>query len=78
MNLNARAKFVVDDFRAKEFDDEAFDIVLYHSSLHHFRNLDEILLKTKRILKTGGFLIINEYVGQDRFLMGTRSTFCSQ
>lgn len=49
------------------FDKGKFDIVLFKSSLHHFKNVKS-LLKDKVIscLKQDGYLIIDEYVGPDR------------
>jgi len=46
---------------------ETFDIVLFHSSLHHFKNVKDLIQnQISGILNTGGSLIINEYVGKDR------------
>lgn len=44
-----------------------YDLVLFHSSLHHFRQLDHLLGDTiRRTLKPGGLLVIHEYAGPDR------------
>jgi ubiquinone/menaquinone biosynthesis C-methylase UbiE len=44
-----------------------FDIVLFHSSLHHFNHLDFFIgNKIKNTLKKNGLLIIHEYVGPNR------------
>lgn len=44
-----------------------FDIVLFHSSLHHFDNLAQLIPeKIIPILNPGGYLVINEYVGPTR------------
>ncbi len=43
------------------------DLVLFHSSLHHFSELDVLIGKhIKNCLNPGGVLVINEYVGPDR------------
>lgn len=44
-----------------------FDIVLFHSSLHHFKNV-HFLIQNQifAMLKKNGKLIINEYVGKNR------------
>jgi ubiquinone/menaquinone biosynthesis C-methylase UbiE len=49
------------------FDDSIFDVILFHSSLHHFKNLEKLLGEIiKKTLKENGLLIIHEYVGPDR------------
>jgi 2-polyprenyl-3-methyl-5-hydroxy-6-metoxy-1,4-benzoquinol methylase len=46
---------------------ESFDAVFFHASLHHFRNVYDLLQnRIPRILKPGGLLVINEYVGRNR------------
>jgi ubiquinone/menaquinone biosynthesis C-methylase UbiE len=46
--------------------DNYYDAVLFHSSLHHFKNIDLLLDKVKKTLAHDGLLIINEYVGSSR------------
>lgn len=54
----------IDDF---DFKENSYDIVFFKSSLHHFDNIDEFLLKKiKQVLKPNGYLIINEFVGATR------------
>lgn len=44
-----------------------FDIVFFHSSLHHFDDISALIPnKIIPLLKSGGHLIINEYVGPTR------------
>ncbi len=43
-----------------------FDVVLFHSSLHHFKNLTGFIGKVHKSMATHGKLIINEYVGPNR------------
>ena len=67
MNLN-NIHFVCSDIQTYlENKKEYVDIVLFHSSLHHFKNMDN-LIKNQifNILKNNGKLIINEYVGKNR------------
>jgi len=60
-------KYEVADIYQCNFDIEYFDAVLFHSSLHHFKNLDTLLGDIiKKTLKKDGLLIIHEYVGPDR------------
>jgi ubiquinone/menaquinone biosynthesis C-methylase UbiE len=43
-----------------------YTIVLFHSSLHHFRHLHRFIPRIHTSLTPGGKLIINEYVGASR------------
>ncbi len=62
-NITFQAQSIYD----YEFPEDAYDIVFFHASLHHFKNLDDLLLnKVKKTLKPEGKLIINEYVGPAR------------
>lgn len=55
------------DFTNHNFERDSFDVVLFNSSLHHFTDIDNLLnSKVLPILKPGGFLIINEFVGPNR------------
>lgn len=59
--------FYVGDVYADAWPEHGYDVVLFHSSLHHFKQIDTLLHKVKRTLKPGGWLVINEYVGANRF-----------
>lgn len=59
--------FKVQDAYRFNFPENYFDVVFFHASLHHFKNIEEFLkTKVKPILKSNGYLIINEYVGANR------------
>jgi ubiquinone/menaquinone biosynthesis C-methylase UbiE len=59
--------YIAADIDNSHFEDDYFDVILFHSSLHHFKNLDTLLGKTiKKCLKKDGLLIIHEYVGPNR------------
>ncbi len=50
-----------------DFKENHYDIVLFNSSLHHFKNVRNLLQnKILPCLKDSGLLIINEYVGPTR------------
>ncbi len=50
-----------------EFFENEFDVVFFHASLHHFKNIEDFLSnKVKKTLKKNGTLIINEFVGANR------------
>ncbi len=59
-------KFICTD-AMKFLSDEKFDILLFNSSLHHFRHIGKVLDKTRTFLKEDGLLVFNEYTGPDRF-----------
>jgi len=64
--LGASASFVVAE--AWEFlrENEAFDAVFFHASLHHFDRLPELLGLVRRALRPRGVLYLDEYVGPAR------------
>lgn len=59
--------FAVADVYKESFESSKFDVVLFHSSLHHFSQIDKLLTRIRKTLKPDGLLIINEYVGANRF-----------
>ena len=49
------------------FPELQYNAVLFHSSLHHFKDIENLLgTLVKRTLKPKGKIIINEYVGPNR------------
>lgn len=58
--------FLVKDIYKYSLPTNFYSIVLFHSSLHHFKQLDEFLTKIHNALILSGRLIINEYVGANR------------
>lgn len=54
------------DVNGIQIPPSTYDVVLFHSSLHHFRNIPDLLQKVKGVLRSGGVLILNEYVGPNR------------
>jgi len=46
---------------ALPFDDNSFDMAMMGESLHHFRDVDEALKETVRVLKHGGRLFIYDF-----------------
>ena len=60
-------KYEVSNMYDSHFEDNFFDAILFHSSLHHFKNLEKLLGEIiKKTLKKDGLLIIHEYVGPSR------------
>ena len=59
--------FLTADIYKTQFDAASFDVILFHSSLHHFSNIQSLIQhQIKPWLAVDGFLMMNEYVGPDR------------
>ncbi len=54
------------DMNDLELDAGAFDLVLFHQSLHHVENLEGCLAAVCRALAPGGTIYLDEYVGPSR------------
>jgi|TARA_B100001964_G_C14181742_1_gene576611 ubiquinone/menaquinone biosynthesis C-methylase UbiE len=59
--------FSVNDLATFEFKKNHYDIIVFDMILHHIKNVGNILEKVKYSLKNDGLLLINEYVGPNRF-----------
>jgi len=60
-------KFICADIENYKFQEKYYDIVLFNSSLHHFKEVEQLLIKRiKPTLKNNGYLVINEFVGATR------------
>jgi ubiquinone/menaquinone biosynthesis C-methylase UbiE len=59
-------KFLVKDIYKYYLPSNFYDIILFHSSLHHFKHLEKFLERVHDSLNLSGKLIINEYVGVNR------------
>lgn len=59
-------KFVAEDIYKVSLPQNYYDVVFFHSSLHHFDNLFSFLRMVKGVLVENGLLVINEYVGPTR------------
>lgn len=59
--------FFVEDVNQFDFGTSMYDLILFNGSLHHFENLENLILRVKKALTPGGLLIVNEYVGPSRF-----------
>lgn len=59
--------FITGDAYQFPFPKDYFDVVFFHASLHHFKNVNHLLnKKVKYTLRKNGLLIINEFVGANR------------
>ncbi len=60
-------EFLAKNIYEYAFPENHFDIVFFHQSLHHFKNVHQFIERyVYKALTTNGKLIINEYVGATR------------
>ncbi len=55
-----------DAHNMKMFKDNEFDAVTLVYALHHMNNLNVVLKETKRVLKSGGKIVLVEYIVRKR------------
>lgn len=66
-SANLDIDYEAGDFYKMDFEKESFDIVLFHSSLHHFSNISEFLENNvKPLMKNNGLLVVFEFCGPNR------------
>ena len=62
-----KVTYRVHDFEKESLPENEYDVVLFHSSLHHFKSIENIISeRTIPILKKNGLLIIFDYTGPNR------------
>ncbi len=64
--LARRLDYRVEDINAIRLPRQAYDIVFFHGSLHHIRNVERVLEEVQAALKPGGLLFLDEYMGPSR------------
>lgn len=57
---DARIRFRQMDGLQMDFPDNSFDLICLSNSLHHLNDTKAIMTEMERVLKPGGFMIINE------------------
>ncbi len=68
----ANVRFGLADAHDLPFPGETFDIVTCRLAAHHFRDIGRALREMKRVLKTGGRLVVNDRsVPEDEFVAAT-------
>ena len=55
------------DLNRDELPRDTYDVVVAHSVLHHVENLEHAFAQLDQTLRAEGTLIVNEYVGPNRF-----------
>jgi SAM-dependent methyltransferase len=64
--LSAIVKFRTGDMRAMA-GQEPYDLVIVEGALHHFFPMRAALARIAELLKPGGLLVVNDFVGPSRF-----------
>src|SRR6202051_2915815 len=54
---------------ALDLGDARYDAVFASMSVHHVRELEHVFAELQRVLKPGGLVVLNEYIGATRFQM---------
>lgn len=65
---NYPTDFVAGDFEETDFPAKHFDIIIFSLSLHHVKNPEAALKKTKELLKDDGLLFMLEIAPKTNFL----------
>lgn len=66
-DLSKKILFEAGDAKSIQLTENDYDVYFAEQSMHHFSPLDKILLRIKKFVKPEGLLLINEFVGPDRF-----------
>jgi SAM-dependent methyltransferase len=64
--LSRQLEYRVEDINAIRLPPRRYDIVFFHGSLHHVRNVERVLSEVRQALKPGGLLFLDEYMGPAR------------
>ncbi|HEX2062519.1 MAG TPA: methyltransferase domain-containing protein, partial [Thermoanaerobaculia bacterium] len=62
-----KIEYGVVDLNRDALRGDTYDVVVAHSVLHHIENLEHAYAQLERCMKRDATLIVNEYVGPDRF-----------
>ncbi|NMB81114.1 MAG: class I SAM-dependent methyltransferase [Ignavibacteria bacterium] len=67
------------NYQTMDFDkiteENKYDLIFCEQSLHHFSPMEKVVNKINRILKPDGLLLVNEYVGPNRFQWVTEQLY---
>jgi SAM-dependent methyltransferase len=64
--LARRLDYRVEDINAIRLPRGRYDIVFFHGSLHHIRNVEGVIEEVRAALKPGGLIFLDEYMGPSR------------
>jgi ubiquinone/menaquinone biosynthesis C-methylase UbiE len=71
--LGDRLQIICGDVREANYPDESFDVVMVQAAIHHFFEIEEMFRLMHRLLKPGGILIYDEYIGPDHLLFDDKT-----
>jgi len=60
------------DIESSDPPSPPYDAIVFSSSLHHVGDLEGVLDRCSKVLVEGGHLVVNEYVGPERFELPQR------
>ena len=60
-------RYATTDINGVSLPAESYDAIWFNGSLHHIAALEHVLDQCSQALKPDGYLIVNEYVGPNRF-----------
>ncbi|MFP5288426.1 MAG: methyltransferase domain-containing protein, partial [Thermoanaerobaculia bacterium] len=63
-----RLEFLALDLNFVELEENAFDVVFAHASLHHLLNFEHLFAQVHRALRSGGRLIVLDIIGKTQVL----------
>lgn len=66
----AKIAYGVVDLNGAELPKASYDVIVAHAVLHHIENLEHAFAQIDGALRPNGTLIVNEYVGPNRFQFG--------
>ena len=61
-------EFINKGIEALKWSHGQYDVFMFHQSLHHLKNIDQLLESISQGLKPNGFLLLHEYVGPNRLI----------
>jgi SAM-dependent methyltransferase len=65
-HLSDRLEYRAEDINALKLPRGRYDIVFFHGSLHHVRQIERVLTEVRHSLKPGGLVYLDEYMGPSR------------
>src|SRR5512143_4179493 len=65
-HLSDRLEYRAEDINALKLPRARYDIVFFHGSLHHIRQVERVLTEVRQALKPGGLVYLDEYMGPSR------------
>ncbi|HLN92934.1 MAG TPA: class I SAM-dependent methyltransferase [Thermoanaerobaculia bacterium] len=65
-HLSDRLEYRAEDINALKLPRTRYDIVFFHGSLHHIRQVERVLTEVRQALMPGGMIYLDEYMGPSR------------